>query len=126
MFAFTVPVIAVEGVGPFVAMSRSIDLTRNNRIAILGLSLVLGAIGFGLNFLANVVPELHTSSLIGAFTNGISLALQTATMTVFYFSCRCRREHYDLQLLAERVAAVSEESPDVTFAVDVAPDEERQ
>lgn len=105
IFALTVPVIAVEGVGPIAAISRSIELSRQNRISILGLTLVLGVIGFFLNSVGSIVPEPYTSAVLASFTSGMTTSLQTACLTVFYLSCRCKHEHYDLRLLAEQVAA---------------------
>jgi hypothetical protein len=40
---------------------------------------------------------------------------------VFYFTCRCRQEHFDLELLAEEVAAGAPDAAPGMFNRDATP-----
>jgi hypothetical protein len=116
-FYVAIPVVLVEGVGPFRALGRSRDLVQGRwwstfGVAVVGYvlvflvsgglaALVLGvaasgasrntAAGFVLNTVATTVGSMLTTPAVAAFT------------TVLYIDLRVRKEGFDLLLLAQRL-----------------------
>lgn len=100
-FSLIAPATIVERRGGTTAMSRSSDLAKGSGWKIFALFIVMyamtmaigmvgGLLGLeaGLGFLA---LELGVAILVGAFF--------AAVWTVTYFSCRCEREGFDLEVL---------------------------
>lgn len=70
------PAQVVEGHGVFAALSRSGDLTRNHRWAILGFFFAFGAIGLGLSLTAMIFPII-----LGVIAPAFALVLQSFVVT---------------------------------------------
>jgi hypothetical protein len=91
------------GVGP--SMARSKELVKGN----LGIGFVLGlllvVISMMINLVGSIIPQLHVAYAVQVFVQTIVLMLMTAAATVFYFSCRCKAEDFDLMILAAAVEA---------------------
>ena len=82
----------------------------------IGLGLLLWVIIVGLSLGAGVIPQIHTRIFAAAFIQGIVTLIAAATFVVFYFSCRCKVENFDLQVLAD---AIGEENVDQANEGDV-------
>jgi hypothetical protein len=104
-FSLATQVVVVENVAGFAAMKRSKALMVGNIGNIFVLGLLVGLINVGLTFAANMIPQPHVQVIVTAIVEGIVAIFASAAFVVFYFSCRCKHEQFDLALLAESVGA---------------------
>jgi hypothetical protein len=107
----TVPTLAVEHIGPFAAVRRSIQLTRPQLGRAIGFVLLSGFAVELVSLVANAVP-LAIAGIIGPdvawpivtagtiVTSMLLLPVLTASTTFFYFDLRVRLEGLDLELEA--------------------------
>lgn len=116
-FYVTVPVLLVEGVGPFRALGRSRRLVKGRwwgtfGVAVIGYLLVavvttaLTAVVVGIAF-ANPARNTVTGFALNTLASTIGSMLTTpaaaAFATVLYIDLRVRKEGFDLLLLAQRL-----------------------
>ncbi|MGE3316165.1 MAG: hypothetical protein AB7O26_13700 [Planctomycetaceae bacterium] len=100
-------VAVVEGISGMDALNRSkflmtTERTKHyNQFFLLGLT--IGAIGFGLNLGAAMIPQAHMAVAATVIAQGLQSAFGLIATVVFYFSCRCRVENFDLDQLAQAV-----------------------
>jgi hypothetical protein len=118
-WSVTTPVIVAERAGPFRAMRRSWQLTRNHWWRTLATLLVLGLITLVLwvALVVSVTAALNGLESISEFALAtldtvfivivlvLIYPLIAAILTVMYFDMRVRNEGFDLQLLARGVGA---------------------
>jgi uncharacterized membrane protein len=103
-FSLATQVVVVERVNGIDALKRSRELMRGNIGTVFVLGLVLGMISTGMQVGALLIPQVHAQGLATVLVNCVFTVFSSAAMVVFYFSCRCRNEQFDLQLLAQNVA----------------------
>lgn len=108
-FGLAQHVVVLEGLSGGKALGRSRQLTRSSMGTFVGLGIVVWVINFALGLGVGVIPEPYTMNLVNVLVSSIMTAFTTAMFVVFYFSCRCDLENFDLELLAK---AVGESSPD--------------
>lgn len=108
LFSVALPAIMLERKGPLAAMGRSIELNKQRMLPAMGLILLLGLIESSMVQLGQLMPGILLQSLAVGLLYSCTLSVYAAGVTVFYFSGRCKVENYDLQLLAEQVAAEDE------------------
>lgn len=104
-FSLAQQIAVLEGMGGPDALTRSRELMKGNMLTLIALGLMLAAIGVGIGMTAGVIPQQHLRIIASAVVQGIATLLSEAAMVVFYFSCRCKVENFDLELLARSVAA---------------------
>ncbi len=108
------PIIAAEGVGPFRAVRRSIQLTGTKFWRSMGVPALVGLVGLIVGFGFQLIPELLILVVsddwnwlvrsVGATLSQLVVAPFTAGVAVLYhLDLRIRSEGYDL---ARRVAAL--------------------
>lgn len=104
-FGLAQHVVIIEELSGQKALSRSKQLVRNH----LGTFLMLGAVMFvisaAVGFGSNFIPEPHLRLVIATLLEAVTTVLWTAAGTVFYFSCRCDVDQFDLHYLAEAIGA---------------------
>jgi hypothetical protein len=98
----------IEGTGGVEAMKRSKALMQGNIGTIFVLGLLLGAINVGLSLAAELIPQPYVKVILAVLIQAVTTIFGSAALVVFYFSCRCKHENFDLTLLAQ---AVGEEPP---------------
>jgi hypothetical protein len=88
------------------------DRTKNYNTLVL-LWLLLGVIGFAINMVSGLIPQQHVAIVVGVLLQAVNGAFGAAAFAVFYFSCRCKAENFDLELLADamHVETATPESP---------------
>ena len=98
-------VVVIEGLSGWAAMKRSKFLMKGNigKAFALGFltSIIAGLIGAGLNL---VVPLPLLRIVLHAIVQVATTFFLAAVWVVFYFSCRCKAENFDLMVLADSVA----------------------
>jgi len=107
LFLSTYSVI-IEGTGPGDAMNRSWKLMNGNMINGIVLGFIVGVANGIIGSIVNVVPEPHLRAVMMGLVQGVTTIGTAATGVVFYFSCRCKHENFDLSVLAD---AVQHETP---------------
>ena len=103
-FSLATQVVVVERVSGVAALKRSRNLMRGNVGTVFVLGIVLGMISIGMQVGSQFIPQIHAKNLAAVLINCVFTIFSSAAMVVFYFSCRCKNEHFDLQLLAQNVA----------------------
>ena len=104
-FSLSQHVTVLENTAGTAALTRSKALMKGNIGTAFALGLLLWVIIFGLSLAAGVIPQIHTRILAAAVVQGIVTLIAAATFVVFYFSCRCKAENFDLQVLADAIGA---------------------
>ena len=104
-FVLATQVVVVEGVSGFAALKRSRTLMKGNIGTIFALGLLVFVISLGLGLGAGLIPQPHLRVVVAAFVQAVATIFGAATAVVFYFSCRCKHEDFDLALLAQTVGA---------------------
>lgn len=114
LFAVAVPALILEGVGVSVALSRSITLTKNHVMHVLGLVLttqlltltVAGGLAAAVNRLFSVNSSTVAVVIGQSIANSIAGILTTpfaaTALVALYFDLRIRDEAFDVQLLMQR------------------------
>lgn len=115
-FSLATQIVVIEKVHGFKALERSRALMRGN----IGTVFVLGLVLFIISAFAQggtvMIPQVHTKAVFSALLNCVTTVFSSAAMVVFYFSCRCGYEQFDLQRLAENVGLADD---DVAAGADV-------
>jgi len=116
-FAVAVPVLLVEGAGPFRALGRSRELVQGRWWGTLGVTLVgyllvtivtavLTGVVVGIAFAdpnRSSVTGFVLNTLAGTIGSMIATPAAAAFITVLYIDLRVRKEGFDLLLLARRL-----------------------
>jgi len=121
-FAFTSMIIVVEELGPIAAMKRSWKLTKGKRWRILGLELLVGLIGLGVNtgfgWLLGVLWPVAGGAGMVFFRTLVVLTVpymvvgsySAAVIVIFYLGIRASEEGLE----AERIAGTFGSAPNPT------------
>jgi len=102
-FALSTHVVVIEGISGGAALGRSKQLVRPNMGTMIALGLIIGGINIGISMAAGLVPQPHVQVLVQQLIAAVLTIFATAAFVVFYFSCRCGVENFDLQFLAESI-----------------------
>lgn len=101
-------VVVIERTTGFAALKRSKAILSTNYGTLIALGLVMWVVTAALGLVAGLIPEITVSTIVTALMQGIATVFVTACFVVFYFSCRCKNENFDLQFLAESVGIQEE------------------
>jgi hypothetical protein len=105
----------LERVSGTQALSRGSDLMKgpgnSNYLKLLLLYLVMLMIQTGVNGGAYFIPQLHVQVLAIAILGSITYTFAVVALVIFYYSCRCSNEGFDLLHLARIVAETPAEQP---------------
>ena len=94
-WAFIIPVVLLEGLGPREALSRSAELSAGNRGRVLGVMVVFLGISWGGCELLSIVSKVG-----GSVAGSVLGILYTVGITLLYFDLRVRKEGYRLAELS--------------------------
>lgn len=117
-FGLAQHVVVLEGVSGTKALGRSKVLVRPYLGTFLILGLLLGVIGALVGGAATLIPQRHVQMVVLVILQAGLTLVSTATFVVFYFSCRCGVENFDLEHLAAAVGSDQGKPPvlDTPFA----------
>lgn len=108
-FALTSTVVVLERTSGISAFRRSWYLMRSagleHYLQIFLLGVVIFFIQLGIGAGAAVIPQRHVEGVLGALLQTLAVTFGTIASVVFYYSCRCRVENFDLVQLAKAVAS---------------------
>jgi hypothetical protein len=102
-------VVVVEGTAGTAALQRSKFLVKGNFGTVFVLGLIVGIISAVIGMIPNLIPQPELRVVVTAVFQAAISFFAASAWVVFYFSCRCKAEHFDLAMLADAVAA--EEPP---------------
>jgi hypothetical protein len=108
-------IVIVEELGGPTALTRSKHLVGPYVGTYFVLGMISTTIVLALYVPALFIPQPHLAAIGAAVASSITTVLSTAFAVVFYFSCRCGRENFDLQLLANNIANEPEPSNELAF-----------
>ncbi len=100
-FGLSTHVVVLEGVSGGAALGRSKKLMSGNINTVFVLGILMLVIGAGVGMVAGLVPQVHAQIILRIIMQAAMTILSTAAMVVFYFSCRCGHENFDLEHLAQ-------------------------
>lgn len=103
-FSLSSHAVVIGGESGRAALSRSKKLMKGNIGTAFALGMVVGVIQWGIGFGATLIPQQHVSVLASAVLGSVAYLFSTVAYVVFYFSCRCKNENFDLTLLAENIS----------------------
>jgi hypothetical protein len=104
-FGLSQHVVVIEGIAGPAALGRSKKLVRPHLGTFLVLGIILFVIFAALQLGAAFVPQRHLQLVATALLTAVATIVGTAAGVVFYFSCRCAEENFDLHYLAESIGA---------------------
>lgn len=93
-------VTVVEKISGINALGRSRKLVRSSMGTFIILGIVGLAVGISLGVVAGMLGQNYLSTVVGVFVQAIATLFGSAMMTVYYFSCRCIVDNFDLEQLA--------------------------
>jgi hypothetical protein len=108
-YALALRVVVLEGIAGNQALSRSKQLMKGNFGTFFVLGVLLFVIGFAVGAVTQFIPQPQVQVVFSAIVETILTIFVAAAYVVFYFSCRCKAENFDLTMLADAVA--TEEAP---------------
>lgn len=114
-FSLSTHVVVLEKISGGAALARSRALMSGNIGTVFVLGLLMAAIGFGIGMVAGLVPQVHAQMILRIIMQAAMTILSTAALVVFYFSCRCGHENFDLEHLAQ---SMGENAADVSGEAD--------
>jgi hypothetical protein len=122
-FALSTHVVVIERLSGAKALGRSKELVRPHLGTMIVLGLLLLGVSFGLGMVAGFIPQAHLQLVVQTLVTAVTTVFFTAAFVVFYFSCRCAVDNFDLQHLAESIGveADAEQPADVWINEDAPP-----
>lgn len=102
-FGLSQHVVVLEGIAGTQALKRSKHLVHTERGKFLALSIILVVISWMINMGARMIPQQHLQVVATAVVQSLVTMIWSAALVVFYFSCRCAVENFDLYHLARSI-----------------------
>jgi len=102
-YALWQQVVVIEHRSGMDALRRSHALMKGNYGALIVLGIVVWIISAMANGSAGIIPLLIPKLILQSLVQAVASVFGTAAGVVFYFSCRCKYENFDLEILAQSV-----------------------
>jgi hypothetical protein len=114
-FVLSMTIAVLEPVSGFGALGRCRALLPSmgapdyiNLLLLLGVQFVFQ---WQIGMVSSVIPQIHLQVVAASVVGSIAYSLWIVALVVFYYSCRCRVEGFDLLRLARIVAETPIEQP---------------
>jgi hypothetical protein len=104
-FSLSQHVVVIEEIAGSAALSRSKKLVRPHLGTLVAVGLIMMVITVLAMVGAMLIPQPHIQVVGVALASALTTLVWTAVGVVFYFSCRCAEENFDLHYLAEAIGA---------------------
>jgi hypothetical protein len=102
-FGLCLEVVMLEKIGGLNALVRAFRLIRHDWLRMCGLSLVLFVAMWFSSVVVQLIPQIHVQIVATALFSAAMQLWWTAAWVVFYYSCRCGNEFFDLHYLVESI-----------------------
>jgi len=113
MFGLVAPITIIESKAGPDAMTRSWELVKRNIGPMIVLGLLQFTISIQITVISGLIPQVYLRLIVAGILQGIAHLLQTSGVVVFYYSCRCQLENFDLWLLADSIDAGEDPLEDI-------------
>lgn len=115
-FFFSQTVLVMENLGPWLAIKRSLDLTKGHHWRVVKCYLLVYIIVGAVMATAYLVPfgitsNWPVSTLIGQLVTMAAFPLIPAATALLYYDLRIRKEGYDLELMAQALGGTLPQPP---------------
>ncbi len=104
-WSFSSEIVVIEEKAGMEALTRSGQLMNEN----FGTAFVLGLVMFAVYMIggvaSNMIPTAGGKVIVQVLVNAVMFSYGISATVVFYFSCRCKLENFDLTMLAHSVGA---------------------
>lgn len=100
-YAISTQVAVIEKRWGWQAMKRSKALVRAQPNTFVMLLVMLFVINLCIGVGAGYIPEANAQVIVSALIQSFSVMFGSAVLVVYYFSARCKHEHFDLDVLAQ-------------------------
>lgn len=106
-YALTSSVVVIEGKSGMAALRRSKELVSHSghTFELVGLGVICALIGFAIGMPVDLLGDGIIAAIVGSVLQTLVFAFTATVFVVFYFSARCRIDGFDLDRLAESLAA---------------------
>jgi hypothetical protein len=104
IFSLSSQIVVIEGIWQVSALQRSFQLTKDSILIGMVLGQLLIAINGAMVLGAAFIPMPQVASIVSSLVSSCSFVFSTAAWVIYYFSCRCKTENFDLALLVDAVA----------------------
>lgn len=111
-FALAPQIVVLEWSPVGAAMDRSRQLMKGNLLSLLALELIWIMMFMGITASPQLIPQAHLQIIAQSFLQAFTTVLGLSVSVVFYYSCRCKAENFDLQLLADAISAADKRQSD--------------
>jgi hypothetical protein len=102
-FMLSQHVVVLENLSGPSALVRSKDLIKGETGKVFVLSLILTVVNVSLSGIGTLIPQPQLQLIAQAVLSAVLTTFASCAFTIFYFSCRCKHENFDLQMLAQSV-----------------------
>ncbi len=109
-------VVVIEGVTGTAALKRSRALMKGNGWSAFVLLVLIVVISWCVGYMQALIPQRELAVIVGSALQTAIFIFGTAAWVVFYFSCRCKAENFDLVMLANAVGAEEPPAEGLTLA----------
>jgi hypothetical protein len=116
-FSLSQQIAILESRSAVESLGRSRQLMKGNLLVMLALDFIEIAIVAGIASTSALIPQPHLQIAVQSIMQAITTILGIAIMVVFYYSCRCKAENYDLHLLANAISAADVRSAESGSAI---------
>jgi hypothetical protein len=104
-FGLSQHVVVIEGISGPAALGRSKKLAGPHWATFLSLYLILFVMTGMIQMAAAFIPQPYVKLAVATLIYAVTGTLWAAAFVVFYFSCRCAEENFDLHYLAEAIGS---------------------
>lgn len=101
-------VVVIEEESGSKALGRSRALMKSNMNKVVAVGMVVFVMLIGVQLIPQFIPQPHVAVILAGLVQGVALVVSTAVSVVFYFSCLCQHENFDLKRLAAAVGEAEE------------------
>lgn len=112
MFSLFTHVVMIESISGTVALRRSWDLVATDMKTWFVLAIVVFAINFGTGMVSAIIPQPQIQVVLRTIVQSVVMIMTTSAFVVYYFSCRCHLENFDLEHLAGNLGVEGVVNPD--------------
>lgn len=100
-FSLSTHAVVLEKMSGTTALKRSKALMSGNIGTVFVMGILLGVMNWGVRTVVGLIGQPMAAMAIQVVLASIMTLLSTAALVVFYFSCRCKLENFDLEHLAD-------------------------
>lgn len=101
LFSLVAPVVVLEGLSGTKAMQRSMRLIKGNIMSMIAIFSICMLVRCAVTSCTDLLPAGILQGGAGAIVDTVYTVVSETAFVFLYFSCRCKAENYDLDVLIE-------------------------